>query len=171
MKKEGKKVEERIQKNEQERKALQLKNFIEIRYNIQQIEKEFPNRGACVCIWDNIGYAVKNNMTIPVPLPAHEVKSIMEYIKTIENKSYYIFNENLYKEHKKLLDWLAEHYANIKIALVAQTNNQCTAKDRLYNLFSLGNIWVEFQKEFPGKDIFYLKEGIAAYDEMLRNLH
>jgi hypothetical protein len=176
MKKAGRKVEEKFNKiAEQERKqALEQerernKHLELIRGRIIEIQNENPKRGPCICEWRKFLYGVKNNKVFLASLTAEDEGSL-ERIKTIDGKQFFLFSQAAFDETNRSLHWMSEHYAEIKIAL-AKLNPSLPNKDsggKLFEMYKLGRIYEEFQKEFPGKSIFYFKDCLKALDQMMQ---
>jgi hypothetical protein len=167
MKKAGKKVDEVFRKNEEDelnKKREYIKNLVEIQKKIEVIEFKNPNRGASCCLWNNNVYAVKNNKTVPIHISISDLQISMELIETTKDKKYFLMYENEYKESKRIMDWISEKYAYIKIAINTINKND-SSKNSLTQMLILGGIYESFQKEFPDKNIMYLIEGIKSIDD------
>lgn len=176
MKKTGRKVEEKFNKiAEQERKqALEQerernKHLELIRGQIIESQNENPKRGPCVCMWRNLIYGVIDNKVLPASLTVEEIKGSLELIKIIDGKQFFMFSEAMFEETEKSMRWMSEHFAEIKIALAKLKLSNNDYKGRLFEMFRLGSIFEEFQKEFPGKSIFYFKECLTALERMLQS--
>lgn len=176
MKKTGRKIEEKFNKiAEQERKqALEQerernKHLELIRGQIIGIQNENPKRGPCVCMWRNFIYGVIDNKVLPASLTVEEIKGSLELIKIIDDKQFFMFSEAMFEETEKSMRWMSEHYAEIKIALAKLKLPNNDYKGRLSEMLRLGSIFEEFQKEFPGKSMFYFKECLTVFERMLQS--
>lgn len=166
----AKKVNADIEKREKEEKEKLIKNLIEIRNNIDSIQKEFLNRGSCLCIWDDKVYGNKNNRAIILKQFCPETvlnDSTFECVKSNNDKIYYMMIEENYKEEKEIMEWLTNHYAKLKISLY-----NCNSTDphtKLEALYLIGHIVKEFVEKFPTKNILDLKNYISVMDQLLSN--
>jgi hypothetical protein len=182
MKKVGRKVEEKFDKIEREQKLRQEQQrrereeqLVFITNQIKKIENENPKRGPCVCIWKNMLFGVKatgieekENKATATSLPVNDFRDTLDLLETIDDKQFYMFSEALFEETKKSMDWMANHYAQIKIALASIKKVDISAKDKLVQMLSLGTVFEEFQKEFPDKSMYYFKECLLAFENMFR---
>jgi hypothetical protein len=170
MKKVSKPFEEKRKKQEAE-KAIKRKehekNLSEIRQTIENFEIKYPNRGNCCCLWNNNIYVVKDNKIMIINSRIDQLKIAFELIEKQNDREYYMLDEHTYTELKKLLDWVAENYAQIKIA-VASANSKTEAKNKLLNMSILGSIFEKFQKEFPDKSMMHLIDAIKTMDSIMQ---
>lgn len=166
----AKKVNADIEKQEKEEKEKLIKNLIEIRNTIVSIQKKLSNRGACLCIWNDKVYTNKNNRAIILKRFCPKTvldDSSFEVVKSENGKVYYMMNEINYKEEKEIMEWMSNHYANLKMSLY-----NCNSTDphtKVQSAYLIGSIVTEFTEKFPTKNIFDLKNYISVMDQLLSN--
>lgn len=173
MKKVAKPFEERHKKEEEAaaiRRQEYEKNLSEIQQTIKNIETKYPKRGNCCCLWNNNVYVVKDDKIkiINDNLNVQQLKIAFELIEKQNDREYYMLDEQTVAESKRLLDWVAENYAQIKISSRAASNAK-EARDRLVNMSILGSIHERFQREFPDKSMLHLIEAIKTMDAIIQN--
>jgi len=145
-----------------------------IRNTCSKLQDMNPTRGACLCIWDNKVYEVKDNKAI-----INRMFSSADILSSVENgnfecikkcpdgKSYYMLNLKVAETEKKIHDWFQEHYATLKFVTTKIKNSEGFKAKNMTDLSILGSLSMEFTEKFPGKTPSDLIEYIKLFDELI----
>jgi len=146
------------------------KNLIEMQQTITRIEEQYPNRGNCCCLWKNNIYAIKHKKLKIMNVNIGQVKEVFKLIEKQNDSEFYMQDEQTVTESKRMMDWTAKHYAQIKISSSIINNSATKDKDKLINMAMLGSLHEEFNKEFPGSTSAHFITAVRVMDSVMQNL-
>lgn len=163
-KKVAKEVDVKIKaREEEERKRKEsIKNMILF------LEKENPERGACLCYYYGITYYVelksKALRAVPIPPDFNDCDLMDARGKgKIDEELYYMIKPEIAKENDEILEWLKENYALVKIY-------SSKAREDISYALGLGTIYEKFQEKFPKKTMLDLISYIKMMDRIISKI-
>lgn len=170
-KKVGKKVDKKIEEREREEREERVRNFKFIRKVILGIQNKNPDSGPCLCVWKGrvFGLNPNTNRVEPARGVTEDALSYQTELMEIKgDKKFFMSSKEEYQETLKVMDWMSEHYADIRLA-VANMNDPSKGFSKLVNSYSLGIIFEKFQKEFPLKTMADFIEAIKVMDNLIKS--
>ena len=175
-------------KEKKEKKEYFIKNTLphlkEINKYILKIEKENPDRGSCICIWNNNVYKLVEDRVIRdnsedfsfLRDPDFDINSIFDIIYSSSdndtknsNKIFIMMKKDIYNEEKELMDWISKNFAYYIVLENKIRKNQGDPKESLSNHYQLGNLYTKFQEKFPNKDISDFVKYMKFFKERMIN--
>ena len=159
----GKKVNADIQAREEKEKQRVLSAMIDMRKNIQELQKVNSDRGSCLALWEGKFYKL-NSRTNKVEFIIVTIKERILLDEPIyqNGKKYYFVKKEVYENNKKITEFMSKHYAIMRMASV-----QPNFAGNLQNVMMLGGIFEEFKKEFPESDMLEFIQIFKTYDAMV----
>ena len=175
-------------KEKKEKKEYFIKNILphlkEMKKYILKIEKENPDRGSCICIWNNNIYKLIEDRVIRddnkdfsfLRNPDFDINSIFDIIYSSSdndtknsNKIFIMMKKDIYNEEKEVMDWISKNFAYYIVLENKIRKNQDDPKESLNNYYLLGSLCTEFQEKFPNKNISDLIEYMKIFKEKMIN--
>lgn len=175
-------------KEKKEKKEYFIKNILphlkEMKKYILKIEKENPDRGSCVCIWNNNIYRLIEDRVIRddnkdfsfLRDPDFDINSIFDIIYSSSdndtknsNKIFIMMKKDIYNEEKELMDWISKNFSYYIVLENKIRKNQGDPKESLNTHYLLGSLCTEFQEKFPNRDISDLIKYMKIFKERMIN--
>lgn len=173
-KKVGKKVDVELEKRYEKERKEKIRNLIFIRNTINSIQKEYPDRGACFCIWNNIVYYVdkdtnKTESFCDIKPADIESRKDVELVTIKRDKKFYQVSEEQARIDREIFKWFSEKYADILIAKTSiDRRNEEDPKMIFSSVMRLGYLTEEFQEKF-GKSLVEFSEYFKSFDKLFRD--
>ena len=175
-------------KEKKEKKEYFIKNILphlkEMKKYILKIEKENPDRGSCICIWNNNVYKLVEDRVIRdnsedfsfLRDPDFDINSIFDIIYSSSdndtknsNKIFIMMKKEIFNDEKEIMDWISKNFAYYIVLENKIIKNQGDPKESLSNYYQLGNLCTKFQEKFPNKDISDLIKYMKFFKERMIN--
>ena len=175
-------------KEKKEKKEYFIKNILphlkEMKKYILKIEKENPDRGSCICIWNNNVYKLVEDRVIRdnsedfsfLRDPDFDINSIFDIIYSSSdndtknsNKIFIMMKKNIFNEEKECMDWISKNFSYFIVLENKIRKNQGDTKETLSNHYQLGSLCTKFQEKFPNKDISDFIKYMKFFKERMIN--
>lgn len=169
-------------KEKKEKKEYFIKNILphlkEMKKYILKIEKENPDRGSCICIWNNNvyyklieGFVIRDdsNDFSFLKNPDFDINSIFDIMYSSSDKIFIMMKKEIFNDEKEIMDWISKNFAYYIVLENKIRKNQGDPKESLSIYYQLGNLCTKFQEKFPNKDISDFVKYMKFFKERMIN--